>query len=191
MLGDGLFLILEAELQLLGRQLFGPTAELMTRQALDQQPKLVVLGIQLAQHLLQRDGIVRQCVRVDLHSAMMNDAAASLPELFAAPGKLSGEFRSAARHRRPPLAAVEQSRQLRRGQHDPAGRVGRRPGELAVLEPLGQHAQPDAVMPDQLDQSGQAHDILHTVYVTQGFIIAGIPCSGRRFKSHHIGAAKI
>ncbi len=81
-LSDGLFLILEAQLQLLNRQLFGPTAELMTRQACDQQPKLVVLGVQLAQHLLQRDRIVRQCVRVDLHTAVMNDAAASLPEPF-------------------------------------------------------------------------------------------------------------
>ena len=123
-LRDGLFLILEAQLQLLNRQLFGPTAELMTRQACDQQPKLVVLGIQLAQHLLQRDRIVRQCVRVDLHTAVMNDAAASLPELFAAPCKLTGQFRSTSRHRRPPFAAVEQSHKLCGGQHDPAGRVG-------------------------------------------------------------------
>ena len=99
-------------MQLLNRQLFGPTAELMTRQACDQQPKFVVLGIQLAQHLLQRDRIIRQCVRVDLHTAVMNDAAASLPELFAAPCKLSGQFRSTSRHRRPPFAAVEQSHKL-------------------------------------------------------------------------------
>ena len=122
----------------------------------------------------------------------MNDVPASVPEFFLRQtGILSRQLWPAAWYRRPPLASVKQSGQLRRGQHDPPGRARRRPGELALLKPFGQHAQPNAVVPDQLDQPGQAHDILHTVYVTQGFIIAGIPCSGRRFKSHHIGAAKI
>jgi len=69
-------------LQLLGRQLFRPLSKLMTRQALDQQPQLVILGRQLTQHLLQRGQIVRQCVRVDLHAAVMNDVSAPVPELF-------------------------------------------------------------------------------------------------------------
>ena len=70
MLSNGLFLILKAELQLLNRQLFGATTELMTRQApdqrkrramtlTDQQPQFVILGVQLAQHLLQHNGIIR------------------------------------------------------------------------------------------------------------------------------------
>jgi hypothetical protein len=33
------------------------------------------------QHLLQRRGVVRQGVRVDLHSSMMDDGAASQPVL--------------------------------------------------------------------------------------------------------------
>jgi hypothetical protein len=59
MLGRRLLQILEPELQLIGTQLFGPTAELVTREALDQQSQLVVLGMQFAQHLLQDRGIVR------------------------------------------------------------------------------------------------------------------------------------
>ena len=55
-LGDGLLQILEPELQLIGCQLFGAATELVTRQALDQQPQFVVLGVQLAQHRLQHDG---------------------------------------------------------------------------------------------------------------------------------------
>jgi transposase len=57
-------------------------------------------------------------------------------------------------YRRPPLASVKQSGQLRRGQHDPPARARRRPGELPPLKPFGQHAQPNAVVPDQLDQPG-------------------------------------
>jgi hypothetical protein len=59
MLGGRLLQIFEPELQLIGTQLFGPAAELVTREALDQQPQLVILGMQLAQHLLQDRGIVR------------------------------------------------------------------------------------------------------------------------------------
>jgi hypothetical protein len=59
MLGDCLFLVLDAQLQLINRQLFGAPAELVTHQTFEQQPKLVVLGTQLAQHLLQCGRIVR------------------------------------------------------------------------------------------------------------------------------------
>ena len=127
----------------------------MAREALDQQAQLVVLGIQFAQHLLQQDRVVRQGVRDGLHIAMMNEALASVPELCRTQTeKLSGEFRPAARHWRSPFASVEQRGQLRRRQRDPSRRGRRRPNELAAFEPLGQHAEPDAVMPDQLDQLG-------------------------------------
>jgi hypothetical protein len=65
-LGDCLLQVLQAELQLIRRQLLGAAAKLVARQALDQQAKLVVLGMQFAllvqdhaQHLLQQGGIVR------------------------------------------------------------------------------------------------------------------------------------
>ena len=61
--GDGLLELLQRELQLVGCQLLGPTAELVAGQALDQQSQLVVLGSELtllehhrAQHQLQRGG---------------------------------------------------------------------------------------------------------------------------------------
>jgi uncharacterized SAM-binding protein YcdF (DUF218 family) len=65
-------------------------AELMAGEALDQQPQLVVLGGELAllehhrpQHQLQRGGVVRQGGEIDLHTAMMTDAAASRPAFSA------------------------------------------------------------------------------------------------------------
>jgi hypothetical protein len=163
-LGNRLLQILEPELQLLGRELLGPAAELVVRQALDQQAKLVVLGVQLAllmqdraQHLLQQGGVVRQGVRVDLHGAMMNDDAASEPVfIVVSRGFSSGQFRSAGPHRCSPFAAIEQRGQLRRGQCDPARRGRRRPSELALLKPFRQHAQPDTIMPDQLDEPSPA-----------------------------------
>jgi hypothetical protein len=148
-LSNGLFPILKAELKLLNCQLFGATTELMTRQALDHQPQFVVLGVQLAQHLLQHDGIIRQCVSVDRHNLVMNDVSASVLEFFVRQtGILSRQLRPAPCYRRPPLASVKQSGQLRRGQHDPPGRARRWPGELTLLKPFGQHAQPNAVVPD-------------------------------------------
>ena len=93
-LGNRLFQILEPELQLARGQLFGAAAELMARQALDQQAELVVLGVQFAllvqhraQHLLQQGGPVRQGVGVDLHIAMMDNATAPLPGLSANPAR--------------------------------------------------------------------------------------------------------
>jgi hypothetical protein len=113
-------------------------------EALDQQAQLVVLGIQFAQHLLQQDRVVRQGLGNGLHIAMMNEVIASPPE-FVAPICifLSGEFHPPTRRRCPPLASVKQRRELRRRQHDPPGRARRGPNELALLQPLGQHAQPD------------------------------------------------
>ena len=69
----------------------------MTQQFLDQRAQPVVLYRQLchlrvalhgrrdgiADHALQRGGVFRQDGQVDLHGGMMNDAAASLPELFS------------------------------------------------------------------------------------------------------------
>ena len=54
------------------------------QQTLDQQPQLLILGLQLrhhlSQHLLQEIRIVRQCREIDLHNAMlMTHAAASQP----------------------------------------------------------------------------------------------------------------
>ena len=64
---------------------------------------------------------------------------------------LARQFRPPHRHGRAPLAAVEQGGQLRRRQRDPAARRRGRPNELALLQPLGQHAQADPIVPDQLD----------------------------------------
>lgn len=68
--------------------MLGSAAELVTGQALDQQPEFVVLSMQFTmlqqhypQHLLQRCGIVRQGVEVDLHVDTMNDHAASALDL--------------------------------------------------------------------------------------------------------------
>ena len=112
MLGNGLLLVLQAELQLIRRQLFGPATELVARKALDQQPQLVVLGQQLLQHLLQDRGIIRQVVSIARHNAMMNDRFASLPELVAPNSKILSGKRRSSYNRCPPLAAVEQCRQL-------------------------------------------------------------------------------
>ena len=72
--GDGLLEVLEPELQLIEAQLLGAATELMAQQTLDEQPQLVVLGMQVAllqqhgpQHLLQGRGVVRQGVGIDLH----------------------------------------------------------------------------------------------------------------------------
>jgi hypothetical protein len=81
MLGKRLFLILQTELQLIRRQLLGPAAELVARQALNQQAQLVVLGKQILQHLLQQCRIIRQSLT--WHAAMMNDCFASKRELIA------------------------------------------------------------------------------------------------------------
>jgi hypothetical protein len=91
-LGDGLLEVLQPELELVRIELFGAAAELMAHQTLDQQPEFVVLGMQfrmmlcrcgddLAQHLLQDGGVVRQGVEIDLHAMIMNNAPASLPAL--------------------------------------------------------------------------------------------------------------
>ena len=81
--GDGLLQLLQGELQLVGVQLLGAATELMAGQALDQQPHLVVLSGQFAllqqhcpQHQLQGRSVLRQGVRVDLHTAMMHGAVA-------------------------------------------------------------------------------------------------------------------
>ncbi len=84
--GDGLLQLLEGELQLILRELLGPATELVAGQALDQQPQFVVLGGELTllehhrpQHQLQRRGVVGQGGEIDLHIAMMTDAAATPP----------------------------------------------------------------------------------------------------------------
>ena len=92
---DSLLQILDPEQQLIGGQLFGAAAELLAQQTLDQQLQLVDLGIallhrilqhgvlllgrgnHLAQQVLQRCRIVRQCGEVDVHARSIADAAAS------------------------------------------------------------------------------------------------------------------
>ena len=116
-LGDGLFQILQAKLQLIGGQLSGAAAELLARQALDQQAQLVVLGDQLAllmqqhaQHLLQHGGVFRQGVRIDLHLATTDDAAAPGPELVCGrhiyPASSGLRRGTGARHSHPPSRAA-------------------------------------------------------------------------------------
>ena len=82
-LSDALLEILEPELQLVRVELLRSAAELLPQQARDQQPQLVVLGMQRAvllhgipQHLPQDGGIIGQRVEVDLHAPMMPNAAA-------------------------------------------------------------------------------------------------------------------
>ena len=89
----GLLQVLQCQLQLVRTQLFRATAELLSQQALDQQVQLVDFGIallqsglllfsrgdRLAQHLLQRGGIVRQGGEVDLHDSIMINAVESAP----------------------------------------------------------------------------------------------------------------
>ncbi len=94
-LGDGLLDVLQPELELVRIELLGAAAKLVTRQALDQQPQLVVLrgqrrvllhrrGDHLAQHPLQDGGIIGQGIKVDLHPGIMNNALASMPAIRAA-----------------------------------------------------------------------------------------------------------
>ena len=85
-LGDRLLEVLQSELELIPSELFRAAAKLMTQQALDQPPQLVVLGVQFTllmhhrpQHLLQDGRIVRQRVEVNLHDVIMNNAPASMP----------------------------------------------------------------------------------------------------------------
>ena len=125
------------ELQLIVGQLLGTTTEAMAEQSLDQHSEFIVLSVQFAmllrrrshhipQHLLQQFGILRQLFEIDLHSRMMIDHAASAPAFLVAisPFFLPHQRGSAPRHRRAPLAAIEQRHQLCRGQRDPASRGG-------------------------------------------------------------------
>lgn len=120
--GDSLLQRLQPELQLVGGELLRPSAELVTRQPLDQQPELVILGVQRpllvqhrAQHLLQGGRVVWQRVEVDLHGVMMTDAAASRPALSRVePPKLPCELRPRAGRCTSPVDPVEQRGQLRR-----------------------------------------------------------------------------
>ena len=70
-----MLLILQDELQLIEVELFRTRAVAMAQQTLDQQPQLLVLGLQfrhnLLQHSLQDSRIVRQGREIDLHNAMM------------------------------------------------------------------------------------------------------------------------
>ena len=92
---------------------------------------------------------------------MMNDAAAPEPVFSRRQcGFLARQFRPPHRHRSPPLAAVEQGRQLGRREGNVTGGGGGRPDELALLQPLGQHAQADPVMPYQLDQPATVRFIM-------------------------------
>ena len=85
--GDGLLQILQPELQLIGAQLLGAAAELVAQQALDQQPQLVVLGVQFARAAAAPSrsiccsmrGSSGRASRSICTLAMMNDAAASAP----------------------------------------------------------------------------------------------------------------
>jgi hypothetical protein len=82
-LGGGLLLILEHELQLIEVEFLRTPPVPMAQQTLDQQPKLIILNLQLMnhlpQHLLQRVGIVGQPRKIDLHMENMFDAFASFP----------------------------------------------------------------------------------------------------------------
>ena len=67
---------------------FTSGAVAMAQQALDQLPKLLVLGLQLGdclpQHLLQDIRIVRQCREIDLHNTMMMTHALASPPITPA-----------------------------------------------------------------------------------------------------------
>ena len=100
-----------ATLTLLGGQLLGAMTELVAHQALDQQAQLVVLGVHFVQHLPQQGGVVRQGFGRNLHRAVMNDAAASVPEFVASGHEIypasSGWRRAAgARHSHPSSSAA-------------------------------------------------------------------------------------
>jgi hypothetical protein len=110
--GDGLLEVLEPKLELIRAQLLGATAELVPQQTLDQQSQLVVFSVQLAmleqqrpQHLLQRGGVVRQGIGIDLHGADAERRRRVAPsgECACSPG----QFRPGARDRGSPFAAVE------------------------------------------------------------------------------------
>ena len=86
----------------------------MTQQLLDQSAQLVVLYRQLAHlcvalhgrrddianHALQRSGVFWQGGQIDLHGGMMNNAAASLPELFSAIPRLCENSEKSLANRR-------------------------------------------------------------------------------------------
>jgi hypothetical protein len=139
--GNGLLQLLQPKLQLVGAQLLRAATELVTNEALDQQPQLVVLGVQFAvlqqhrpQHLLQYRGVIREGFQVDLHVG--DDGRRRRVEARISVwngGLLAGKLRPADGDRRPPFASVEQRCQLRRRERDPATRRGRRPKELALL----------------------------------------------------------
>jgi hypothetical protein len=69
-------------LQLIEVKLLGAGAKAMAQQTLDQQPQLLVLGLQLRhhfpQHSLQDIRFVRECCEIDLHTGMMMYVVASL-----------------------------------------------------------------------------------------------------------------
>ncbi len=127
--GDRLLQILEPQLQLVIGELLGAAAEPMAHQPMNEQAQLVILGIELshdvAQHLLQRRGIVRQVVQINSHAAILNDAAESVPaDFYRRRGFLSRQFRCSSRLRCAPFTAIQQRRQLRAREHDPASRLG-------------------------------------------------------------------
>lgn len=81
--GGTLFLILQAELQLVEVKLLRARTVAMTQHALEQQPQLLILGQQLRdhlpQHLLQGRGVVRERRKIDLHTGMVRRVPASPP----------------------------------------------------------------------------------------------------------------
>ena len=75
-------------------------------------------------HRGELDDDLREGVRVDLHRPTMNEAIASEPASMAARAtELFSQFGPAGTGRSTPLAAVEQRRQLRRGEADAPHRV--------------------------------------------------------------------
>jgi hypothetical protein len=82
--GSTLLRILQDKLQLIEVELLRTWPVTVAQQTLDQQPQLLILGLQFRHHLLQHplqdSRIVRQGREVDLHNAMMmTHVVASLP----------------------------------------------------------------------------------------------------------------
>jgi hypothetical protein len=64
-------------------------------------------GDDLAQHLPQDGGVIRQGVKIDLHAMIMNNAPASLPAFNPCRRAfLPGQFGPAGVNRSAPLAAL-------------------------------------------------------------------------------------
>jgi len=161
----------QRQLELIGAELLGAPSEPVPLQLSDQEPQPLDLGVttldpgtrrvqlgtlalelggETAQRHPQEGRIVGQPVEIERHDACCRrtrQASSTSPARTSLRSDRGRLLWPLDQHRAPPVEPLDQHRQLRRRQRDPADRrLG--PDEAAALQPLGK--QPRAAPPDPL-----------------------------------------